>query len=227
MPDTKLTWPALREHLRTHLAIYIACVVLMLVLTSLLWSVTEPRIPTDRSVVICLADDVTVAETLDGVAARVLARARAFDDTLEAVSFQNLMYQNQSEGGYGEMLLLVRMAAGEIDAFLAGPEAMEYLVAAGGLMTLDEPAARGWLSEYNLEPCYATIEDDETGKTGRFLAGFRLDSIDELSEMGAMNNEGAYLAVAANCDNPETTLEVIDILLDELTKEAANDQPED
>ena len=216
MPDTGLNLANLREHFRRHIAVYLAGIAAMAALTGLLWTATAPRIPSSRSVLIYLVDTYADPAPLDDIAADMLARTRAFDDTLESVEFQGLMYTDPSVNYAGEMLLMTRLSLGEADAFLCCEGAMNRLVSAGAALPLDDYAAAGWLDEYGLEPWYATVEYEETGEKRTLLAGYRLDGVDALRALGAFENKGAYLAVAAASDNRDTAVRAVEVMLEDL-----------
>ena len=220
MPDTSLTLANLREHFRKHLALYAAMVVAALILSDLLWTVTTPRIPTDQSVVIFLADDVFDPEPLSAIADDVLARTRAFDGSLRAVSFEGLQVKGGEDDYTGAVLLLTRLSVHEGDAFLAGAGAMAALVSAGGALPLDDYLEAGWLAGYPLAPYRATLVDGETGEPVTRTVGLRLDGIDALAKLGALDNEGACLAIAANSDNLETAMRAVEFMLEDLTSSA-------
>ena len=95
---------------------------------------------------------------------------------------------------------------------------MDSLVNSQILVPLDEPVAQGWLAEYGLEPYYATLEDEDTGESRTFLAGLRMDTVDVLMDMGVMNNEGAFLCVASNGGNVETTMKALETMMADLTE---------
>ena len=199
MPDTKFSLSALREHLRRYLWIYVVGIVLCLLGTNLLWTVTRPRPTNDQTVNIDLLDSYGNPEPLEGVAADMLARTQPFDENLQEVSFQPLMY---IEDDYNSgMLLLTRLAVGEGDAFLTGQVGMDALVNSQVLQPLDDYVAAGWPGDYGLEPYYATYEDEEAGTSETFLAGLRLDGVNRLSE-----------------SNVETTMKALEFMLQDLTE---------
>ena len=217
MPDTKFSWRRLREHIRRFFWVYAVGIAVCLVGTNLLWTTTRPRIANEHNVIVMMADAYSTDEPLRDIAADVLARTQAFDETLQEVAFQPLMY---TEGDYSSsMLLVTRLSVGECDAFLASQAAMDALVGSGVLEPLDEAVASGWLGEYGLEPYYVTQEDEETGESATFLAGLRLDGVRALNQLGAFNNEGAYLCVTTNGGNVETTMKALEFVLEDL-KEA-------
>ena len=216
MPDTGLNLANLKEHLRKNWVLYIVGILITVVLTNLLWTSTTPQIPTNQSVLIFLVDGYTASEALDGVATDMLERLKPQDDTLRLVEFQNLMFSDPENNYASMMVLMARLAVGECDIFLASGEAMEKLIASGTLLPLDEYYADGWLRESGLEPYYATVEYEEGGQSETLLMGFKLDSVSGLRDMGAMNNEGAYLAISALSDNLETSMKAAELLLEDL-----------
>lgn len=217
MPDTKFSLPALREHLRRYLWIYLIGVALCLLGTSLLWTVTAPRPSIEQTVVVYLADAYSDGEALQDVADDMLARTRPFDDALQEVRFESMMY-NENEYA-SSMLLVTRLAVGEGDAYLASQAVMDALVASGALLPLDEYVADGWLADWGLEPCYAA-PTDESGEAGEpFLAGLRLDGMDALTARQAFNNRGACLCVVNNGGNVETTMKALEFMVQDLMEE--------
>ena len=223
MPDNRLTLANLREHFRKNIAIYIAGIAVMLVLASQLWTATTPRSPTEQTVVIYLASSYFDADALSPIADDVLERTQAFDDTLRRVEFQGLQFADSEDDYTSNILLMTRLSVHEGDVFLASAAAMDALVNAGGAMPLDSFLEAGWLSEYGLEPYTVTEEDEETGARRTYVAGLRLDSVDALSELGAFNNRGAFLVLSETSDNPETARKAVEFLLDDLTRDTAEE----
>lgn len=218
MPDTKFSWRALREHLRKYFWIYLIGIAVCLLGTNLLWTTTRPRASNEETVVVFMVDGYADYEPLAPIAQDMLEQTQAFDDTLKEVEFQTLMYNGEDYSG--TVLLMTRLGVGEGDAFLTCEAAMESLVRSQALVPLDEYVADGWLGEYGLEPYYATLEDEETGESQTFLAGLRLDSVTALSQMGAFNNQGAFLCVASNGGNVETTMKALETMMKDLTEAA-------
>ena len=220
MPITKLTPARLKEHLRRNLIVYVVGIAVCLILTNLLWTTTSPRIPTDQSLVIYLADAWSDSSALDPIARDILERLQA-DTAIREVDFQSLTFSDPQKDYTSSMLLMTRLATSEGDAFLCNEKCMEALLTSGVVMPLDDLVAGGWLAEYGLEPWYATVADDETGVETTLLAGLRLDSADGLMAMNAFNNEGAFLALPNYTENLDEITRAIAYLLEDL-KEAGN-----
>ena len=220
MPDTKFSLPALREHIRKYLWIYLIGIAFCLVGTSVLWTTTTPQPSIDETVVVFLADAYTNPEPLAPIARDMFEQTKPFDEKLKEVDFQSLMYQ---EDDYtSTMVLLTRLSVGEGDAFLASQAAMDALATSDALLPLDESVAAGWLGAYGLEPYYATVQDDQTGEETTFLAGLRIDPLTALIYRGAFNNQNAFLCVANNGGNVETTMKALETMV-EILSEASKD----
>ena len=216
MPDPKLSWRGLREHLRKYFIFYLLGIALGVFGAEMLWTMTRPRIPSEASVNIYLAAGYSDAEPLQAMAPDLLARLRADDDTLQQVYGESLRYNDQVYTS--NMLLLTRLSVGECDAFLASQEAMDALVTSETLVPLDDALAEGWMSGIGLEPYVITTEDEDTGKIATWTAGLRLDSVDALAEMGAFDNEGAFLCVTTNGGNTEAAMKALEYLMRDLTE---------
>ena len=218
MPDTRFSWAALREHLRRHLWIYIVGIGVCLLGTSLLWTTTRPQPSNDQTVTIYMMDAYSNPEALSDVAEDVFARTKPYDDALQVVQFQSLMYTEEEY--MSSMLLMTRLAVGEGDAFMTQQPGMDALVNSQVLEPLDDYVAAGWPGDFGLEPYYATYTDDETGESTTYLAALRLDGVTALSERMAFQNEGAYLCVTSNGGNVETTMRALQYMLEDLTEGA-------
>lgn len=219
MPDTRFSWRGLREHLRKFLWVYLVGIALCLAGTHLLWTVTRPRLSNEQVVTVIMADSYSNPAPLDDVAAEMLARTQPFDERLKDVAFESMMY---SDDYTSRMVLVTRLAVGEGDAFLASQAAMDALATSDALLPLDESVAAGWLGAYGLEPYYATVQDDQTGEETTFLAGLRIDPLTALIYRGAFNNQDAFLCVANNGGNVETTMKALETMV-EILSEASKD----
>lgn len=218
MPDTKFSFAALKEHIRKYLWIYAAGIVVSLILTNLVWTTTAPRTPMEQAVQIYLADDYTNADPLKDLAQRVLERTKAYDERLEEVEFVSMAYT--ADDYYSSMLLMTRLTTGDVDAFLCSQAVMDALLNTGAALALDDSAAAGFMEGRGLEPFYATVQDEEDSEPYTILAGYRLDPVSKLAELGAMNNEGAFLVVTINGTNQDTTLRALENMIDLLTEDA-------
>lgn len=226
MPDTKFTLPALKEHLRRYLWVYIIGIAMCLIGTGLLWTTTAPQPCIDETVTVFLTDISSNPDPLAPIAQHMLEQTQPLDEKLKLVEFQSLSFM--ADDYTSSMLLMTRLTVGEGDAFLASQDAMDALARSEALLDLEDSLAGGWLSEYNLEPYTAEWTDDETGEHYKHLVGLRLDDVDALIEMRAFNNEGAFLCVAANGGNVETTMKALEVMMKDLTEGdyAHADEPE-
>ena len=231
MPITKFSFAMLREHLRKYLWVYIVGIAACLVGSSLLWTMTRPQLPYEQTVVIYLVDSYSNPDPMEDIAADMLERGQVYDPNLQEVTFYSLQYSTtdttsdttsiaSTSDYYSSMLLMVRLSTGEADAFIASKDGLDALVNTGVVEPLDEAYADGFMAETGLEPIYCTIiEDEETEPDGHtVLAAFKLDDayIDTLSEMGVFYNKEAYLVVACNGTNIDTTCKVLEYMIEDL-----------
>ena len=216
MPDMKFSWRGLREHLRKFLWVYLLGVAVCLVGSDLLWTTTQPRLSNEQTVAVYMADSYSNPDPLNDIAADMLEQTRPFDEGLKEVRFESMLFDDNEYTS--RMLMMTRLSVGECDAFLASQAAMDALVAYEALLPLDDYVAAGWPGEYDLEPWYATVTDEETGESDTFLAGLRLDGVTALAQRGAFLNEGALLGVAANGGNVETTMKALEVMMKDLTE---------
>ena len=227
MPDTKFSLPALREHLRKYFWIYLAGIVVCLILSNLLWTTTRPQVPVEQKVVVYMADSFSDPSALSDIARDALERTQPYDETLLELEFQSMMF---NENDYtSAMLLMTRLAVGEGDLFFCSEAALNSIVGSGAALPLDDLVADGWLGQWELEPWYCTEVDEEGGETRTYLAALRIDKLTALASMGAFNNQGAYLVVASNGGNVETSLKAAEFIIEDLMEasdaQTDSDQP--
>lgn len=222
MPITKFSWPALKEHIRKFSWLYIVLIIISLFLSNLLWSMTRPRTPAEQQVLIYLASAISNPEMLDDMAQEMLTEGQAFDETLESVEFQSLMFANPETDYTSAMVLMARLSTGDADAFIATEDAMVTITSMDAALDLEEYMADGWLAESGLEGITVTIPNEETGESKTLIAALKLDSLDALKQRGAMENENAYLLIAPNSTNLETTMKTIEIMVEKLMEESSN-----
>ena len=205
MPLRGLTLSRLKENIRKWSALYAAGLVVCLMLTNLLYTTTRPQVAYERQVLFYMADSYTSAEPLQGAAAELLAFGQALDETLEEVTFESLMYSDPEQDYTSAYMLMTRVSLGNGDIYLASSLAAEALMRSEGVaMPLEEALEDGWMAGTGLEPVSWTSE--ETGET--HVLGLRLDSLESLRTLGAMNNEGAVLIVSDGSTNLETSMAV-------------------
>lgn len=215
MPLKGLSWFRLKEHFRKSLWIYIVGAVVMLIMTNLLYTTTRPRTPAEQEVLIYLTDSYTDVEPMDDVAADALAFGQGIDETLMEVRFESLMYSDPSQDINSAILLMTRMSAGEGDIYLASGIAMENLAKAEFYLPLDEYLDAGWLENLDGELYTYTSEDGVTS-----VAGIAIDSLTALGSRSSMNPNGAYLVVAPAGTNTETSMAVIEHIVNNLLEES-------
>lgn len=219
MPITRFSWPALKEHIRKYGWLYIVLIILSLFLSNLIWTITRPQTPSDQKVLIYLADAAAYPEALQDVADEMLIQGQKFDEQLQEVEFQHLQFTDPEKDYTSGMVLMARLSTGDADAFIANEDAMVSLANLAAL-DLKDYVADGWLAQCGLEGQYITLVDDETGEERTIMAAIPLDSVNALKNRGAFENENAYLVIAANGTNIETTMKTIEVMMEILTEES-------
>lgn len=210
MPFKGLTWFRLKEHIRKTFWIYAVGIVVMLFVSNLLYTVTTPRTPAEKEVLVYLVDAYTNTEghLVEELAADGLEHGRQSDETLELVRFESIPYQG-TEDYTSPILLTARMSIGDGDVYLCAPEGFDYATKAGLPIDLAPYLAEGWLSGLNAETYSYT--DPETGET--IVAGVSLANVHALDDMFMFDNDEAYLLIASNSSNVETSMDVVEHML--------------
>ena len=224
MPNTRFSLAALREHIRKYLWLYIIGIGASLLLTNLLWTTTAPRTPMDQMVQIYVASDYASADGMNGVAAEVLARTQPYDETLLEVEFVSVNYTENDY--YSTMLLMTRLTTGDADAFICSQPVLDYLIGSGATLPLDDYCAGGWLEGRDVEPIYATVQENEQAEPSEILAAYRLGTVGPLARLGALYDEDVYIAVMINGTNTDTTVKALENLVDILAEADADAQTE-
>ena len=212
MPFKGLTWLRFKEHLRKTAPIYIVGFIVCVLLTNLIYTTTTPRTPMDREVLVYLVDVYTDPEPLNAHAEDILAYGQTIDETLEEVRFESIQFNDPEQDYTSAYLIMARMSVGDGDVYLASATAADYLLGAEIGMRLDEYLDEGWMEEYGLEPVtYTSPDSSETD-----IVALRLDDVDGLVDLGCMNNEGACLFIAGTGTNVDTSMQVVEYIVQQL-----------
>lgn len=215
MPLKGLSWFRLKEHFRKNGWIYFVGILIAAVLTNLLYTSTQPRTPIEQEVLIYLTDSFANAEPLGDLAEEALAFGQGVDETLLDVRFEQVMYSDPEVDMNSPILLMTRMSAGEGDIYLANAKAMENLARAEFYLPLDEYLDAGWLENLDGELYTHTSEDGVTS-----VAGIGIDNLTALIDRVAMNCNDAYLVVAPTSTNLETSMTVMEHIVNNLLEES-------
>jgi ABC-type glycerol-3-phosphate transport system substrate-binding protein len=218
MPITKFSWASLKENIRKFAVVYLVGILITIACTNLLWTTTRPRIPDDQSVTVYLAAEYSNPQALDKLAEQMLEDGKAYDETLEEVVFYGLTYGNPETDYTGSMVMATRLSTGEGDVYIANEYALANLQAAEAPLDLQPYLDAGWLEGLDVEPYIMDkYEVDNTGEiigiNGSYIGAIRLDNVDNLYKWGCMDNEGAYLVIACNGTNIDTTIHSVDFML--------------
>lgn len=209
MPDTKLTWKGLLEHLRKYLWFYILGSVLTVVLSDLLYAMVSPRTPQEKVVRFYVVDEYTEFGAFDPFAEQILTNFQEEGQDIIEVAFDSINYADMESDYQSSMLLTLRMAGGDGDIYLCNRKGYEYICGAEVAMALDSYLADGWLSDMELTT--AAYDDEENGVS--YTAAIVLDDGAKLWNMG-FYSDTLYISLAANSTNPETSMMAIEDFLE-------------
>lgn len=224
MPVTKFSWAALKENVRKFGALYLVGIVTMLACSNLIWSMTRPQIPIEESVTVYIANEYSNPDVLEDIEALMLEEGRKIDETLKEVVFYGMTYLNPQEDYAGSMVLATRLASREADALICNEYALANMQSAEAALDLQPYLDAGWLEGLDIETQtleiyeYA-IDGTITDVLGSYTGAIKLDNVDGLYKLGAMDNTGTYLVIANNSANLETTLETVEVMLRALMEE--------
>lgn len=209
MPLTGLSWTRFKEHLRKTSPIYIVGIAICLILTNLIYTTTRPQVPDDQQVLVYLVSGYSDTEPLNSLAEQMLAYGQSVDETLEEVEFLSIQYSDPETDYTSSYVLMARMSVGDGDLYIACEQAMQYMVGSGLSLPLDEYLADGWMEGLELEPYVYT--DEETGES--YVAALNISSADALAKVGAFDNTDAYLIVAGNGTNIDTSMQTAEFMI--------------
>lgn len=209
MPLKGINWTRLKDHFRKFSPLYLAGIVICVFLTNLIYTMTRPQTPMEQEVMIYLVDDYANIEPLNALEADALAYGQSIDETLVSMHFESIMYTDPAEDYNSAILLMARMSVGDGDVYLANDIAITTLMGTGMCVPLDDYLAAGWMEGLDLEP--VSFTNEETGET--YIAALRLDNVTALRELGVMANEDAFLVMASNGTNLETSMATTEYII--------------
>ena len=212
MPVRGMNRARLREHIRKYSPVYIVGCIVCMLLTNILYTSTRYQVPYEKEFLVYLLDSYTNIEPLEEIREDALQYGQSIDDTLEAVVFESILYSDPAEDYTSSYLLMARAALGNGDIYIASSIGAQSLFSMGLAKPLEEALDSGWMEGLGLEP--VMCENEETGET--FIGGLSLDHLHALLDLGVMNNEGAVLVVASNSGNEETSMAVIEHIVQAL-----------
>ena len=220
--------PDIKNHFQYRVWVYLVIAVIGWFAADLLYTATEYRPPAERKVEFQLVQGGYMeTEALEAaVAPQALLEGQAYDDTLEAVAFYSIAYSGDgSQDVYGAQKYVVMVAAQEGDVYILPRVLFEQMHAQGGLMPLDDLAAKGLIDTAGLDltGCVLPEPSDEMDEEGvplpangeEHLYGLPAAGIKGLDEAGYATQD-AYLVIMGYCKNPETTAVVMRSVMEQL-----------
>ncbi len=232
MPKTKLTLPALRNHLHYGKWIYLAIALGAYFLGSLLFTTTEYRPPAERKVDFQLVGYINNLEPIQTIADELLADAQLSDPTLEQIGISNILYSGDPETDiYGVQKFTVMIAAREGSVYILDREMLASLAAQGGLLPLEGYIESGALDATGLELSLGTFEEpaEKEGdpKSGiEHVYGLSCENLARFRDPDiGFDTANKFMAVMAYCPNPDTAVDVMQRLRAALSEPAPQVEP--
>ena len=205
--------PITKERIRNHLHYawwqYVLLAVVAIVGWNMLYTTTRYRTPDSLKVELYCeaAVDDTDQKRINALLEEV--RQQIMPD-MEEVSYTSVGY----DPTYGDMQLMVWMAAGEGDVYLLSNA--KFLSTAESMLDLSPYVADGSLDVQGIDLSACCITLEETGQT--ILAGIPADSLTGLHEYG-LECEGYTLSVMAANGNDENSIKLVNWMLTHLRQE--------
>ena len=225
MPNTKITKSRWQTHMHYSKWIYIGIAILAVCISNLLFTSTQYRVPNANKVTIQFVDNYAMVNDLtEELAQTILERVSPEDENLEAVELFSFTFTGQGADSYGYDKYYVELYVGENDMFVTLEALARKIVNEGLALPLDEYVESGVFTiPEGAEPLYMNepIFDEDGNKIGsgeKHLYGFSTDPLLQLPRYVQMNNETAYVVMIHSCENPETTLHVMEELYAEMSK---------
>lgn len=216
MPNTKLTWAALKNHMHYGKWIYAAIAIGAYFIGSMLFTTTAYRPPADRKVDFEIVGFIADTEPVQKIAEALLPDAQAADPTLEAVNVYSIQYSGDPETDmYGVQKFTVMIAAREGSVYVLTRDLLEQLASQGALLPLDAYIESGVLDASNMDLAPATFaeppENDGDAPAGAsHVYGFPCEGMDRFKDPDiGFDPTGMYMAIMSYCPNADTAADVM------------------
>lgn len=221
MPNTKLTKKRLNNHFHYSKWIYILIAVVSWVAIDLTFSITAYRAPADRKVDIEVVGSYVNIDGLLPFAEAALSVGQAADPTLEEVNFYSIAYSGEDDM-YGIQKFVVMLGAQEGHIYIVGRSQLEQLVSSGAALPLEGYIESGALAASGLdlsEVTFAEPAEEEGQPEGpEHVYALPASGLNRMLEEDiSYDNRDKYLVVMAYAPNPDTTVAVLNSLLEQLT----------
>ena len=223
MPNTKITREKFVNHMSYGKWVYVLIIVLVWFGVDLLYTVTEYHPPAERRVDIYLMGNYVDIEPLKELEAKALAYGQTFDETLEEVNFYDLVFTGEDDP-YTPQKLMVLMAAHEGNVYFLNRDYTEQLVRQEVALPLDEYIASGTISPGDRNLGKVTYDEpapseDEPSSGLRYVYALQTDPMTRMMDADSLSFDvrDKYMVVTSYTKNVDTTVRVLQFLMDELT----------
>lgn len=204
--------PITRERIRNHLHYawwqYAALIAGAIIFWNLLYTTTRYRTPEYLKVEF-YCEAAATNEDMDRIDAMLEEVRQQHMPDMEEVTFTTVGYDDT----YGQMQLMVWMAAGQGDLYMLSTEKFLGVADQGSMIDLQPYVDSGLLNVegIDLSAGYVTISD--TGE--RILAGIPADSLSGFHDY-ALVGEDHVLSILNDCGSEENTLKLLNWFLENM-----------
>ncbi len=204
--------PMTRSRIRTHFHYawwqYALLIVGSVLLWNLLYTVTRYRPPENLKVefyceaAVSAEDNRRIDQLLQSMRQEIMP-------DMEEVTFTTVGYDQT----YGQMQLMVWMAAGQGDVYMLSTEKFLITATEGSMMNLQPYVDSGALDVQGLDLSGGYITLNESGE--KILAGIPADRLSGFHDFGIVG-EDHVLSVLAGCGNEENAVKLLNWLLERM-----------
>lgn len=204
--------PITRERIRNHLTYawwqYALLIVGAIVFWNLIYTTTRYRTPEHLKVEF-YCEAAVMTEDMDRIDAMLEDVRRQHMPDMEEVTFTSVGYDDT----YGQMQLMVWMAAGQGDLYMLSTEKFLDVADQGSMIDLQPYVDSGLLNVEGIDLSAGYITLSETGE--KILAGIPADSLSGFHDY-ALVGEDHVLSILTGCGNEDCTLTLLNWFLENM-----------
>lgn len=226
MPNTSVKKDQLRDFIAYHKWTYLVLAVVVWMLADVLYSATEYRTPEERQVYFqIVSPTVQLDYRLAELEQEALAAGQEFDPTLEEVDFQRIAFDPDNDlDGYGGQQYMVMLGVGAGDIYMLEEQLMHVLVNEGYVMPLEGYIEQGILDPGDVDLESVTFAEspelEDYDPTAKHIYAIPMVNMNAMLQPDiAVDNRDMYMVLTYFSTNPETSVYVMDYVLDALTME--------
>lgn len=225
MPSTKLNKDNLINHFHYSKWVYLVIAVGVFFIGNMAYTMTAYRSPPERKVDFQFVRGYINTEPIQAIADEIMQGAEQIDPTLEEIGVYNIAYSGDAETDvYGAQKFMVMIAAREGDVYMLNRQLTEQLASQGALTPLDDYIEAGLIDADGLDlspGTFAEPADEEDGQPSGIERVYAIPAggLVRLSEPDIeCDHTDAYLVLMKYSANPETSVKVMQRMMDALSQ---------